>query len=224
MTQLPLIITSLSDANVAMVRLSKILLAEEQPHGLTIEKNAAYAIDAAGDFCYETAIPSDQLARSSAPSGTGASRMKQSYVEKDSQSLNQAPGSVLGTGEPEPFALKDINLQIPRGSLACIFGSIGSGKTALLEGLLGEMRQTRGHVVFGGNIGLVTQTPWIQSTTLRDNIVFGEEDDSMKLQEVVRACALESDLRELPDGIHTEIGGKYNLFFQSRPILSLVSG
>jgi ABC-type lipoprotein export system ATPase subunit len=62
--------------------------------------------------------------------------------------------------ELKPFTLTDINLRIKRGSFLCIFDRIGSGKTALLEGLLGEMRQTRGlPVKFNGSISLVTQTP-----------------------------------------------------------------
>ncbi|KAF8175919.1 P-loop containing nucleoside triphosphate hydrolase protein [Mycena galopus ATCC 62051] len=44
--------------------------------------------------------------------------------------------------EPEPFALHDISLSIPRGSLAAVVGRVGSGKSSLLQGLIGEMRST----------------------------------------------------------------------------------
>jgi len=65
----------------------------------------------------------------------------------------------------EPFALRNIDLQIPRGtflhllrpdstgSLVCIVGRVATGKTALLSGLINEMEQLNGHVVFGGPVG-----------------------------------------------------------------------
>ncbi|KAJ6454129.1 ABC protein [Mycena sanguinolenta] len=46
------------------------------------------------------------------------------------------------TKQDEPFALHDISLAIPRGSLAAIVGRVGSGKSSLLQGLIGEMRCT----------------------------------------------------------------------------------
>jgi ATP-binding cassette subfamily C (CFTR/MRP) protein 1 len=210
MTQLPMVIISLSDAHIAIARVSKILLAEEQPHGLLISKDAMYAVEAVGDFCYETAVPPDQLAKQSA--------LMQRKADKEAKRAEKAAlGSNISVStivvekplvEPTPFSLKDIDLKIPKGSFVVVFDRIGSGKSALLEGLLGEMRQTRGHVTFGGTISLVTQTPWIQSTSLRDNIVFGEEDDPIRLGNTITACALESDLEQLSDGINTEIGGE----------------
>ncbi|KAJ7888029.1 hypothetical protein B0H13DRAFT_1888578 [Mycena leptocephala] len=46
-----------------------------------------------------------------------------------------------GPDEP-PFALHDFTLSIPRGTLAAVVGHVGSGKSSLLKGLIGEMRLT----------------------------------------------------------------------------------
>ena len=34
----------------------------------------------------------------------------------------------------------------------CIVGRVGTGKTALLLGLINEMQQLHGHVIFGGPV------------------------------------------------------------------------
>lgn len=209
MSELPMVITALADAHVAIVRISKILMAEEQPHGLIINREQEYGLQVFGDFAYETATPPDQNDRGRVDLYKKASKA----ARKTAKEPNPEKGVSLENNKDKekediPFSLKDIDLRIPRGALVCIFGRIGSGKSALLEGILGEMRQTRGHVLFGGDVSLVTQTPWIQNASVRDNIIFGKDVDEKRLDEAVSACALTRDLEGLIDGIYTEIGGK----------------
>lgn len=42
-----------------------------------------------------------------------------------------------------------------------------SGKSSLLQALIGEMKRTRGQVTFGGSIAYCSQQAWIQNTTLK---------------------------------------------------------
>ena len=53
-------------------------------------------------------------------------------------------------------------MEIPRGMLVAIVGHVGSGKTSLLQGLIGEMRKTSGSITFGGSVGYCPQIAWIQ--------------------------------------------------------------
>ena len=106
------------------------------------------------------------------------------------------------------FKLNDIDLSIPRGSLTAIVGAIGSGKSSLLQGLMGEMRRTDGKVTFSGTTALCAQTPWIQNATVRENIVFGQPWDEERYWAAVRDASLEADLELLEDGDGTEIGEK----------------
>lgn len=53
-------------------------------------------------------------------------------------------------GEERVVALKDINLNIMRGEICCIFGTSGSGKSTLLNQLAGLEKPTRGQVRIGG--------------------------------------------------------------------------
>lgn len=70
------------------------------------------------------------------------------------------------TKNEQPFLLKDVNLEIPRGRLCAIVGPVGSGKSSLLSGLLGEMKQLAGTVVFGGRVAYCSQIAWIQNASL----------------------------------------------------------
>ena len=64
--------------------------------------------------------------------------------------------------EDDVFKIRDIAMSIPRGQLVAVVGAVGSGKTSLLQGLVGEMRRTTGSVTFGGSVSYCPQAAWIQ--------------------------------------------------------------
>jgi ABC-type phosphate/phosphonate transport system ATPase subunit len=62
--------------------------------------------------------------------------------------------------------LYEITLSIPRGTLAAAVGRVGSGRSSLLQGLIGEMCSTDtgmggGKWVFGRSVAYCAQSPWI---------------------------------------------------------------
>lgn len=57
-----------------------------------------------------------------------------------------------------------------------------------------------------GSIAYVSQNSWIQSGTIRDNILFGKPMDKTKYEEAIRACALDKDISSFSHGDLTEIG------------------
>ncbi|KAL5494990.1 hypothetical protein ACEPAI_452 [Sanghuangporus weigelae] len=106
------------------------------------------------------------------------------------------------------FTVRDIDLEIPRGSLVAIVGPVGSGKSSLLQGLIGEMRRTSGSVQFGGSVAYCPQTAWIQNASIRENICFGRPFDEERYWRAVRDSCLERDLELLPHYDQTEVGEK----------------
>lgn len=46
------------------------------------------------------------------------------------------------------------------------------------------------------------------NATLRENVLFGRDDDDDRFNEIVHACSLVHDLEMLPYGEQTEIGEK----------------
>ncbi|KAL4738137.1 P-loop containing nucleoside triphosphate hydrolase protein [Aspergillus similis] len=105
-----------------------------------------------------------------------------------------------------PFSMHGLHLHIEGAELIGIIGTVGSGKSSLLSAIAGEMRRTAGECTTQGRRALCAQVPWIQSTTIRENITFGQEFDQVKYDAIIDACALKPDLRILPHGSFTEIG------------------
>ncbi|XP_069963569.1 multidrug resistance-associated protein 1 isoform X5 [Bactrocera oleae] len=110
-----------------------------------------------------------------------------------------------GDGEQ---TLKNIDLTVKKGTLCAVVGTVGSGKSSLIQALLGEMDKLSGRVNTVGSIAYVPQQAWIQNATLRDNILFGLEYDRKRYNRVIDACALRSDIDMLSAGDQTEIGEK----------------
>ncbi|XP_057535963.1 ABC transporter C family member 14 [Amaranthus tricolor] len=102
--------------------------------------------------------------------------------------------------------LKDINIDIKKGQLAAIVGTVGSGKSSLLASILGEMHKIRGKVRVCGTTAYVAQTSWIQNGTIEENILFGLPMNREKYRHVVKVCCLEKDLEMMEFGDQTEIG------------------
>ncbi|EGT49215.1 hypothetical protein CAEBREN_16379 [Caenorhabditis brenneri] len=110
--------------------------------------------------------------------------------------------------DTERATLQDFEMTAPRNSLIAVVGKVGSGKSSLLQALLGEMGKLKGRIGVNGRVAYVPQQPWIQNMTLRDNITFGRPFDRKRYDQVLYACALKADIKILPAGDQTEIGEK----------------
>ncbi|KAK4305327.1 hypothetical protein Pmani_022778 [Petrolisthes manimaculis] len=104
--------------------------------------------------------------------------------------------------------LHNINLHITEGSLIAVVGSVGAGKSSLCSAILGEMECQAGKVNVKGNVAYVPQEAWIQNATLENNILFNQPKDNTRYEQCIKSCALSSDLDVLPAGDQTEIGEK----------------
>ncbi len=215
---LPMAFTALTDAHVAVGRISKCLLAEELPRELQINENAEFAVKVQGDFQFETAgVPQDnkKVVRGRDMKAERAVKMlREKRIrearERKRKGLEPLPAELIAEQEGDkPFTLTNVDVTIPRGSFVVIVGRIGSGKSAFLQALIGEMRQTRGLVEFGGSLSYVAQQPWVMNATVQENIVFGSNKmDRQRLADTLYACSLTKDLEQLSDGLETEIGGE----------------
>jgi ABC-type multidrug transport system fused ATPase/permease subunit len=102
--------------------------------------------------------------------------------------------------------LRDVSLVMDPG-LTVIYGKVGAGKTALLQALLGELDQLNGvSEIPNEMIGYFSQTPWLQSMSIRDNILFFSPYQEQRYQKVLDTCALLPDLTNFNHGDHSLIG------------------
>uniref|UniRef100_A0ACD5YZ98 Uncharacterized protein n=1 Tax=Avena sativa TaxID=4498 RepID=A0ACD5YZ98_AVESA len=110
-----------------------------------------------------------------------------------------------GGGE-EPPVLQGIDMEVRKGELVAVVGTVGSGKSSLLSCIMGEMQKVSGKVSVCGTMACVTQTAWIQNGTIQENILFGQPMHPEKYREVLHACCFEKDLEMMEFGDQTEIG------------------
>ncbi|KAI3804729.1 hypothetical protein L1987_26492 [Smallanthus sonchifolius] len=102
--------------------------------------------------------------------------------------------------------LKDINIRVNQGMWVAVCGTVGSGKSSLLSCILGEVSKISGSVKVKGSKAYVSQSPWIQSGKIEDNILFGREMDRERFEKVLEACSLKKDLEVFLFGDQTVIG------------------
>lgn len=100
----------------------------------------------------------------------------------------------------------DVDIAFPK-ALTVVCGEVASGKTALLQAILGELDILGGWILRPREpIAYCAQTPWLQSMSIRENILFGQHYEEARYMEVLRCCALLPDLKEFKAGDLSLIG------------------
>lgn len=112
--------------------------------------------------------------------------------------------------EKQPLGwLQSIDMTVPRAKLTMVVGPVGCGKSTLLKAILGELPVMGGTVQISSlRIALCEQTPWHMNGTVQQSIVGVSDFDQRWYASVVRSCALDEDLCQLPQGDQTQIGSK----------------
>ena len=102
----------------------------------------------------------------------------------------------------------DEQVSLRRGSVLALVGPVGSGKSTVVNGIIGEVTSRLGtKVSMNGRVSYVSQTPFILNATVRENIVFGLDFQPEWYEKVLDACCLRQDLEHLGvAGDLTEIG------------------
>lgn len=165
---LPMVITSIVEASVAVGRITDFLQAEElQPDAVTVGP---------------------------APKEMG----EETVIIRN--------GTFSWDRHQDRKALTDIDFTAYKGELTCIVGRVGSGKSSLLQSILGDLYKVQGRAEVRGTVAYASQQTWILNATVKENIVFGYRYDSEFYERTIKACALLDDFAQLPDGDETVVG------------------
>jgi len=112
--------------------------------------------------------------------------------------------------ETKKQIFKDLDLKIYKNDFVAIIGETGSGKSTLINLMLGLLKCGSGKINLNYNkIGLVPQNPYFIDDTLKKNVALGIEKESINIQKVkdcIKQVQLENLILSLPDGIETIIG------------------
>ena len=122
------------------------------------------------------------------------------------EAISVRNGSFGWDKEKEP-QLRSITMTVPRARLTMLVGPVGCGKSTLVKALLGEVPTIAGSVQLSSlKIAYCDQTAWHTNSTIQESITFFQEFDETWYNTVIRACALDEDLKQLPQGDQTQIG------------------
>lgn len=123
----------------------------------------------------------------------------------------------------EKYIFNHMDMNIPVGQAVGIVGTTGSGKTTLVDLLLGLLDMENGVITADGadvntkenyprwlgNVGYIPQTIFMLDSDIRHNVAFGIPDhliDDEKVWNALKEAQLDKFVRELPQGLDTEIG------------------
>ncbi|KAF2430015.1 ABC transporter [Tothia fuscella] len=161
---------------------------QDIPDLITVMLNAYVAVERLEDFMAETDREENEPA---------------SATEGSTLRLTNCTFAWPGMETP---VLSNLNLTFPPG-ISVIQGKVGAGKTALLQALLGELDKISGTSSISNEmIGYCAQTPWLQSMSIRDNILFSAPYEEDRYKQVLETCQLLPDFAEFTDGDRSNIG------------------
>lgn len=117
-------------------------------------------------------------------------------------------------------ALENINIEIKKGETLGIIGTIGSGKTTLMNLITKLYNIPKGKIMIDGkdindidtetlreNICYITQDNFLFSSTLKNNIsLFKEEYKEDEIKESTKKAVIYDEIKQMPEGIKTKIG------------------
>ncbi|KAL1826092.1 hypothetical protein ACET3Z_012870 [Daucus carota] len=117
-------------------------------------------------------------------------------------------GEFCWDGSSSSITLSGIQMKVEKGMRVAVCGMVGSGKSSFLSCILGEIPKISGEVRVCGSSAYVSQSAWIQSGNIEENILFGSPMDKAKYKSVIHACSLEKDLELFSHGDQTIIGDR----------------
>ncbi|TFK40264.1 ABC transporter [Crucibulum laeve] len=206
---LPVSLSAIADAANATERLYGVFEAELLDETHIVDEDLDVAIEVKGaSFTWDSPPPEQEESKKKHGPGQLHSSKTKAKAREEKAKKQLEIDEKAKSDEEKVFKIPDVNISIPRGKLVAIVGPVGSGKTSLLQGIIGEMRKTSGNITFGGSVGYCPQSAWIQNATIRENVCFGRPFEEDRYWRAIRDSCLEPDLEMLPNGDLTEVGEK----------------
>ncbi|KAM0343557.1 hypothetical protein ACHAPU_008452 [Fusarium lateritium] len=182
---------------------------------LTIQ---AFLLDNNTRIDSRTLLPADDAANMDDASLLPASREASGrpiHLQRLSQGFIHAPATLrlsqasAGWQSHTPYIVHDATLSASSPAIVSVVGPVGSGKTTLLQMMLGEAQCIAGSVELSSKrIGYCSQTPWLTHDSIRANIIGSADWDQPWYDHVIRATALDYDLKGMALGDSTVVGNE----------------
>lgn len=129
----------------------------------------------------------------------------------------------LSFSYPNKPILSHLNMEFRKGGKYALTGPSGCGKSTVFHLILGELPSYTGNILFdkvnsrdidpdslNRQIACIEQNVYLFNSTIRDNITLGHSFTDKELQKALQGSALLNDLKNLPNGLDTEVGENGN--------------
>ncbi|MCH9673873.1 MAG: ABC transporter ATP-binding protein/permease, partial [Gammaproteobacteria bacterium] len=124
--------------------------------------------------------------------------------------------------EPDRAVLRDITFEVRSGEVVGLFGTVGSGKSTLVNLLNRYLTPSPGAITIDGvdvrdipmsllreHVVTVTQDAFMFSDTIHNNVVFSRDDVTQgQVDRVIDKAAFTVDVERMPAGQSTQVGEK----------------
>ncbi len=118
------------------------------------------------------------------------------------------------------YVVQDLSMDIKAGECIAVVGSSGSGKSTIMNLIIGLLTPTAGEILvddkpmsgfnlseYRHNISVVPQNSILFSGTIKENITYGLKSYSQEdLNRVVEMANLNEFVKDLPNGLDSEVG------------------
>ncbi|KAK8017726.1 P-loop containing nucleoside triphosphate hydrolase [Apiospora rasikravindrae] len=186
------------------------------------QKPSSSSAAASSDQTHPAASHETLSHKSSGEDGSNADGWASSEKPLPAGEAIRLQDAAFGWSKDAGPVLRSLNLRVPAHGLTMVIGPIASGKSTLLKGILGETPLRRGVVQLaacsrsrsnnntpprpGSSVAFCDQTPWLANETLRANVIGFSHFDAAWYAAVIRACALEEDFQQFPEGDQIVVG------------------
>ena len=121
----------------------------------------------------------------------------------------------------EEMLIENLSMTISKGDFIGIKGSSGTGKSTIIDIILGLLQPTKGVILFNGlpldnrikdfqtQVAYIPQEVFIIDDTLKNNIALGQNEDQINYEELNKAISLariSEMVKKMPSGIDTRLG------------------
>ena len=143
---------------------------------------------------------------------------------RDARSFSGVPSSITADRVDFTFnqksILEDVSFTVQAGETLGIVGPSGAGKTTLLSLIARFYDPSDGRMMVDGDdlrnlrlqdiyskLAIVTQDPFLFSTSIRENILCGRPDATQEdVEAAARAAEIHDEIMAMPDGYQTVVG------------------
>ncbi|KAI7970770.1 hypothetical protein EIK77_007950, partial [Talaromyces pinophilus] len=176
---------------------------------IPILRQAIGCLERVEQFCMKEDLVTDDTGNAVSidnhgPIFHGATEM--SALNVNNQLIDFKNASVSWSKDSD-IVLAGLNFSIPANKITMVIGSVGSGKSLLLESIIGETTIRQGGI--SGTLSYAAycpQTPWLMNSTIRHNITGGSDFDPKWYDFAISSCALQRDLENFESGDYYKAG------------------